>query len=95
MGGSDKGLDMSELLLAIPEYTKSVELLAGTGTERIGPQLPEARVHTSMRSACEAALAAAAPGDVVLMSPAFASFGMFANEYDRGAQFDAFVDSLV
>ena len=33
-------------------------------------------------------------GDIVLFSPAFASFGMFKNEFDRGEQFMAWVSGL-
>jgi UDP-N-acetylmuramoylalanine--D-glutamate ligase len=41
-----------------------------------------------------AVLPAQTAGDVILFSPAFASFGMFKNEYDRGAQFDQLVRAL-
>ncbi|MDF3040469.1 MAG: hypothetical protein K0Q71_3175 [Thermomicrobiales bacterium] len=33
------------------------------------------------------ACAAAAPGDVILLSPGCASFGLFRDEFDRGAHF--------
>ena len=36
----------------------------------------------------------AAAGDVILFSPAFASFGMFKNEYDRNDQFLRIVREL-
>lgn len=93
-GGADKGADMTALLEALPKYTKHVELLAGTGTDRIIEKVPGATVHTDMEAALHAALEHAEDGDVLLLSPAFASFGLFKNEYDRGDQFVAAVRSL-
>lgn len=93
MGGADKGLDMDALLGAIPEYTKRVMLLAGTGTERIRESLPEAEVYENLAMAFADAHAHSDPGDTILFSPAFASFGMFKNEYDRGDQFVSLVQS--
>ena len=80
MGGSDKGLDMSELLFEIPKTVKRVILLAGTGTERIREELPDAEVFENLAMAFADARAHADDGDVILFSPAFASFGMFTNE---------------
>jgi UDP-N-acetylmuramoylalanine--D-glutamate ligase len=94
MGGADKNLDMSDLLKTIPEYTKRVELLAGSGTERIRGELPEADVFDTLVAAVGNARRHAQPGDVILFSPAFASFGMFTNEFDRGDQFNALVNSF-
>lgn len=93
MGGADKGLDMDALLAKLPEL-KRVILLAGSGTDRIKCQLPEASVYESIAEAFAAARSAAAPGDAILLSPAFASFGMFKNEYDRGDQFNTLVKEL-
>lgn len=91
MGGADKGLAMDELIAVVQETTKHVTLLAGTGTVRIQEALPNARVCTTLTEAVDDALAHAVPGDTVVLSPAFASFGMFINEYDRGDQFNALV----
>ena len=91
MGGADKELDMNKLLYEIPNYTKRVILLAGTGTEKVRESLPGVPVFDSLAEAVEEAFARAVPGDTILFSPAFASFGMFKNEYDRGDQFDALV----
>ena len=33
-------------------------------------------------------------GDVLLFSPALASFGLFKNEFDRGEQFNAIIKNL-
>lgn len=94
MGGADKGLDMKKLLKAIPQHSKKVVLLAGTGTERIEGDLPDAQVHQGLRDALGAAFSDAESGDSILLSPAFASFGMFKNEYDRGEQFVRAVQEL-
>lgn len=91
MGGADKGIAMDALLAALPEHTKRVELLAGTGTERIAHTLPDAEVFDNLVAAVGNARRHAQPGDAILLSPAFASFGMFTNEYDRGDQFNAIV----
>jgi len=86
MGGADKGLDMSMLISKLTEV-KRVILLAGSGTDWIRAELPNARVHDTLSSAVADAFAHASRGDNILLSPAFASFGMFENEFDRGDQF--------
>ncbi len=87
VGGADKGLDVTELIGEIQRTCKRVVLLAGTGTNRLKRELPNASVFDSLREACSSAIDASEPGDVILFSPAFASFGMFKNEYDRNDQF--------
>jgi UDP-N-acetylmuramoylalanine--D-glutamate ligase len=47
-----------------------------------------------MKEAVEEALKNSENGSFILLSPAFASFGLFKNEYDRGDQFDEIVKSL-
>lgn len=93
MGGADKGLNASVLPDRVRNL-KRVSLLAGTGTDRIRAALPEAPVFASMIDAVRDAKAHAEEGDVVLLSPAFASFGMFKNEYDRGDAFTRAVEAL-
>lgn len=92
-GGTDKSLDMNALLLKLQEV-KRVILLAGTGTSRILEWLPKASVYDSLGAAVKEAFKSASPGDIILFSPAFTSFGMFKNEYDRGDQFNTVVNSL-
>lgn len=94
MGGADKELDMNTLLYEIPNYTKRVILLTGTGTNRVLEFLSGASVFDALDKAVQEAFVGAEAGDVVLFSPAFASFGMFKNEYDRGDQFNALVQAV-
>ena len=93
-GGSDKGLDMTALLHEIPKYTKAVFLLAGTGTEKIKHELPNSVEVKDLKKTVLLAKKLSSKGDIVLLSPAFASFGMFKNEYDRGEQFNKIVKAL-
>lgn len=91
MGGADKGLDMSELVKEAQRRCKGIVLLAGTGTDRINTQLGSDMIYHITENAVRAAFEQAGSGDVVLFSPAFASFGMFKNEYDRN---DRFMDAV-
>jgi len=92
MGGADKGLQLERLAERV-RTLKSVVLLAGTGTDRLLPMLGETVVCTSLAEAVSHAFAQSAPGDTLVLSPAFASFGMFKNEYDRGDQFMSIINS--
>ncbi len=93
MGGTDKGLDMNALLLRTKDV-KRIILLAGTGTSRVLEFIPNTSVFDDLEKAVTEAFASAGEGDMILFSPAFASFGMFKNEYDRGDQFNAIVKTL-
>lgn len=94
MGGSDKGLDMGKLLYEIATTCKRVILLAGTGTDRVVPLMQDYSVYDNLEQAVREAFGTAEKGDSVLFSPAFASFGMFKNEYERNDQFLSIVQSL-
>lgn len=85
-GGAYKEVDPLMLIEPIRDYCKKVILLAGTGTDKIKDKI-ECEVFADFKEAVEAGLAAGEPGDVLLFSPGFASFGMFKNEYDRNDQF--------
>lgn len=52
------------------------------------------RIEQGLPAALSEAVSVAKPGDTILFSPAYASFGMFKNEYDRNDQFMAVVKAL-
>lgn len=96
-GGSDKNLPLTMLSDFIRARAKAVVLLPGTGTDRLMKKLESVEnMHqvTSMKEAVAVARAAATTGDAILFSPAFASFGLFKNEYDRNDQFVAAANAL-
>lgn len=96
-GGSDKELDFASLAREIEKTAKHVVLFEGKATEKLKALLPENFAFTmaaNMREAVTAAIAHAAPGDIILLSPAATSFGIFKNEYDRGEQFAAAIAAL-
>ncbi len=92
MGGADKTLDMSKLVEALPKYCKEVIWLPGTGTDKIKNE--NSKVVNSMKDAVSEAVKLSKKGDAILLSPAFASFGLFKNEFDRGEQFDNLIKKL-
>ncbi len=92
-GGADKGIDTSPLIEEISKYCKKVVLLAGTGTDTIKAKI-ECEVVGSMAEAVEAGFVAGEAGDVLILSPGFASFGMYKNEYERNDEFVGLIKNL-
>ena len=98
MGGADKVLDMTALEKALPNFCQHVVLLDGTGTAKLKlVEQENFKLHNTktLKEAFEKALELTKSGDTLLFSPAFASFGLFKNEYDRGDQFLKLVENLV
>lgn len=104
-GGADKNLDMSLLAKTIRKKVKGVIFLKGMATDKIMAEIKKIipteekgkdfTVVETMDKAVELARVVAEAGDVVLLSPGAASFGLFANEFDRGNKFREAVNKLV
>ena len=95
-GGRDKGGDFSRLERTIRERVKGL-IVIGEAAGRIQAAMGDfdrCRPAATLREAVELAAREAQPGEVVLLSPACASFDMFADYQDRGRQFKALVQAL-
>jgi UDP-N-acetylmuramoylalanine--D-glutamate ligase len=90
LGGSPKNEDFAPLAAAIGSNVRSVHLI-GEEAERIGALVDGFRDETLERAVAHAA-ELAEPGDVVLLSPACASYDQFANFEERGDAFRRLVD---
>ena len=98
-GGHDKQTDLAALAETIAGYARSIHLLDGTATPRLCALIQAngrdgIEIYRSMADAVRAAADNAAAGDIVLLSPGCASFGLFRDEFDRGDQFRAAVAAL-
>jgi UDP-N-acetylmuramoylalanine--D-glutamate ligase len=100
-GGADKNLEFSDFAKAMAEKAKKIILLKGEATEKIKIELNKINVDKiidsefdSMEKAVIRAKNISGPGDVVLLSPGAASFGLFLNEFDRGDKFREAVKRL-
>ncbi|MBI5789529.1 MAG: UDP-N-acetylmuramoyl-L-alanine--D-glutamate ligase [Candidatus Schekmanbacteria bacterium] len=96
-GGKDKGGDFSSLEELVKERVRNVVLI-GEATAKFKEDLPavQDKLHEAdtMQNAVRKAFALAQKGDVVLLSPACASFDMFENYEERGRIFKAAVKNL-
>lgn len=93
-GGSSKGADYTEL--AQVAAAEGVKLAVTMGAEapalataltEVGVPVLDMATATTMQQVVQAATERAEPGDVVVLSPACASFDMFTSYSDRGDQF--------
>jgi len=101
LGGIDKGADYDELIREIKNTQIREIILIGTVREKLaqifrenGIEKLEILDNPSMREIILAARNFAKLDDVVIMSPAHASFDMFKNFTDRGEQFRIEVEKL-
>jgi UDP-N-acetylmuramoylalanine--D-glutamate ligase len=92
LGGKDKGEELVALRQALHAGVRGA-VLYGEARERMARELQGAValmvVDGSFEEAVHAARAMAAPGDVLLLSPACSSFDMFPNYEARGQRFAA------
>ena len=96
-GGVGKGQDFSPLSQAMEKFGKALVLIGEDGPKiDAAVTAPVSRVHaSSLLDAIEKSRNLASAGDVVLLSPACASFDMFKHYEDRGDQFVAGVQTVV
>jgi UDP-N-acetylmuramoylalanine--D-glutamate ligase len=97
-GGADKELEFESSARTIKSHTSTVWLLPGTAHEKIVSAWKQARVSWTdvldLREALTRIKSLARKGDVVLLSPGCASFGLFENEFHRGEVFAKLVKKL-
>lgn len=98
LGGSDKGADYAEVIDTAKSTGTQVIAIGQTG--KLIDDLCEKNDVTcyyeqTLKGAVELAYRSAESGDVVILSPASASFDMFKNYADRGEKFIAAVNGLV
>jgi len=96
-GGDGKGADFSELEDVADGRLKAAIVLGKDGPEIGEVLLNVVPVHSvdSMEMAVETAARIVRPGDIVLLSPACASFDMFENYQARGDAFVAAVNNVL
>ena len=100
-GGTDKELSFSAMATAFSSggknpSPKAVFLLSGTGTDKLILELeknhveyngPFQNLETLLLSLKKYIDSYSSDGDVAMFSPGATSFGLFANEFDRGKKF--------
>ncbi|QMW01629.1 UDP-N-acetylmuramoyl-L-alanine--D-glutamate ligase [Spirosoma foliorum] len=97
-GGQDKGNDYSQLDSLVEKKVKALICLGIDNhklVEYFGSKVPVIYETQSITDAVVKGLELAKPGEVVLLSPACASFDLFKNYEDRGNQFKAAVQNLM
>ena len=97
LGGVDKGNDYELIAELVKEKVKAI-ICMGTDNKKIidffGDKVASIVEADSAKKAVTAAFKLAEKGDVVLLSPACASFDLFKNYEDRGIQFKEAVKEL-
>jgi len=91
LGGSRKGEDFAPLAAALGPNVKSVHLIGDTADE-LAAAIPQAERDGDLASALAAI--EPEPGDVVLLSPACASYDQFRDFEERGEEFRRLVQNL-
>ena len=102
LGGSSKGVDFSDLAIKINKADVRAVILIGDEADNIENTLLSSGYSSTynlgsdvkMMQIVQKAQSLSQPGDIVILSPSCASFGMFKNYSDRGDQFIDAVGNL-
>jgi len=93
-GGADKGADFKKLAKIIKLKVKFLILFKGQATPKIRNELrkisypkDKIKIAGNMKEAVKISRTNSARGDIILLSPACASFGLFKNYKERGELF--------
>ena len=94
-GGSSKNLPVLDLAREIKKNVKYCLLFKGQGSNELITALSKLKYKqtkiktnfSSMNAIIKEAVSIAKKGDIILLSPGFASFSNFVNEFDRGERF--------
>jgi len=96
-GGKDKGNDYNQVKDLVSQHVKAI-VTVGQGAQKLeeffSAMKPVVSAGFSMEEAVLQAKKLAKPGDIVLLSPACASFDMFNNYEHRGKVFKEIVNNL-
>ena len=102
-GGYDKNLDYTPIAKPIVDKVKTLILIGQTSNkifdavkEELEKENKELNIYmcNSLKETVDLAKKSAKPGQIVLFSPASASFDMFKNFADRGEQFKKLVNEI-
>ena len=93
LGGSRKGEDFAPLAAALRPNVRAVYVIGETADE-LARVIPDTIRAGDLATAVERAATAAQPGEVVLLSPACASYDQFGDFEERGEEFKRLVANL-
>ena len=93
LGGSRKGEDLAPLAAALGPNVRAVYVIGQTADE-LARAIPDTIRSGDLATAVDRAAAAAQPGEVVLLSPACASYDQFRDFEERGEEFKRLVANL-
>jgi UDP-N-acetylmuramoylalanine--D-glutamate ligase len=96
LGGKDKGNDYSKIKDEVKRRVKKIYAI-GSSAEKVYEYfklMTKVEIVSSFQSAIEKGVSEAKEGNILLLSPACASFDMFKNYEDRGNQFKKIVNGI-
>jgi len=97
LGGSQKNEDFGELAATLPAKVRSIHLIGETADDLAAALDAAGHPYTrdgTLAAALGSARSLAQPGDVVLLTPACASFDQFTSFEHRGEEFRRLVEEL-